>query len=437
MTEQVRVTARAPVHWSRTPVIAIGLAGSMILAAVGLVFSRPDVIGIGLPLALATAWMLLRRPGDDVLSIELRARPERSDGSSEVIAAADAVLDGDWLQIAVDQEEQRSGVADVKVGSSVLTSRNRLQHSGPLELLGVTVRGVALDGAWVTEAAPRVALEWNTPPRHVRIGRLPVAPRLRGLHGAHEGSRPGHGGDFRDIHPFAPGDELRRVDWRATARAARRPGELLVRRTATLSDSSVVIAVDTAEDLGTVVAAWGADDADRAGVTSLDLAREAALSIATAAVGVGDRVAYHALSPGGLSLPSGGGARHLARVRDVIAATGQSEEDSRYRRSPVVPAGSIVFVLSTFFDGVAAQLAIRWRAAGHAVVAVDVLPAPDESRLSREQRIALRTLLAERADILVELRHAGVEVVAWTDQDVDVAMRLAALRQQRMRTVRR
>ncbi|CAN7286396.1 DUF58 domain-containing protein [Microbacterium maritypicum] len=437
MTEQVRVTARAPVHWSRTPVIAIGLAGSTILAAVGLVFSRPDVIGIGLPLALATAWMLLRRPGDDVLSIELRARPERSDGSSEVIAAADAVLDGDWLQIAVDQEEQRSGAADVKVGSSVLTSRNRLQHSGPLELLGVTVRGVALDGAWVTEAAPRVALGWNTPPRHVRIERLPVAPRLRGLHGAHEGSRPGQGGDFRDIHPFAPGDELRRVDWRATARAARRPGELLVRRTATLSDSSVVIAVDTAEDLGTVVAAWGADDADRAGVTSLDLAREAALSIATAAVGVGDRVAYHALSPGGLSLPSGGGARHLARVWDVIAATGQSDEDSRYRRSPVVPAGSIVFVLSTFFDGVAAQLAIRWRAAGHAVVAVDVLPAPDESRLSREQRIALRTLLAERADILVELRHAGVEVVAWTDQDVDVAMRLAALRQQRMRTVRR
>jgi uncharacterized protein (DUF58 family) len=230
---------------------------------------------------------------------------------------------------------------------------------------------------------------------------------------------------------------LRRVDWRATARAARRPGDLLVRRTTTLSDSSVVIAVDTAEDLGTVVASWGADDPDRSGITSLDLAREAALSIATAAVGIGDRVAYHALSPSGRSIPSGGGRRHLARVRDVIAATGQSDDDSRYRRSPVVPSGSIVFVLSTFFDGVAAQLATRWRAAGHAVVAVDVLPTPDESRLTREQRVALRTLLAERSDILVELRHAGVEVVAWMDPDVDVAMRLAALRQQRMRTVRR
>lgn len=437
MTEQVRVTARSRVRWRRTPVIAIGLAGSAIVAAVGLVFSRPDVIGIGLPLALATVWMLLRRPGDSVLSIELRARPGSSDRSSDVVAAVDADLDTGWLQVAIDQEERRTGVADVVPGRSILASRNRLQHSGPVELLGVTPRAVALDGAWVSEIAPRVALEWHTPPRQVRVGELPVAPRLTGLHGAHEGSRPGQGGDFRDIHPFAPGDELRRVDWRATARAARRPGELLVRRTAALSDSAVVIAVDTAEDLGAVVASWGTEDSDRSGVTSLDLAREAALSIATAATRVGDRISYHALSPGGRSLPSGGGSRHLARLRDVIAATGQSDDRSRYRRSPVVTPGSIVFVLSTFFDGSAAQLATRWRAAGHAVVAVDVLPAPEDDRLTREQRIALRTLLAERSDILVELGHAGVEVVRWTDPDVDVAVRLAARRQRRMRMVRR
>jgi hypothetical protein len=124
-------------------------------------------------------------------------------------------------------------------------------------------------------------------------------------------------------------------------------------------------------------------------------------------------------------------------VRDVVAATGRGEEGSGYRRSPVVPPGSIVFVLSTFVDGVAARLATNWRAAGHAVVAVDVLPLPDTTRLTPEQHIALRTLLAERSDILAELRHAGVEVVAWADPDVDVAMRLAARRQQRVRTVRR
>ncbi|NJI59031.1 DUF58 domain-containing protein [Microbacterium oxydans] len=437
MTDPIRVTEHTTLRWQRTPVVAIGVAGAALLVAAGLAFSRPDIVGIGLPLALTTAWMLVRRPTAAELRVELRAQAGADGEQAEARGEVDVHVDADWVQLAVAQDKGPQRLADVGVGRCVVTTRTRLQHSGPVDLLSVTARCVALDGAWITDEAPPVGIRWNTPPRVRHIGGLPVAPRLTGLHGAHEGGRPGQGGGFRDIHPFAPGDELRRVDWRATARAARRPGELLVRRNNTLSDSSVVIAVDTAEDLGAVVAGWGAADPDRSGVTSLDLAREAALSIATTAVGAGDRIAYHALSSGGRSIPSGGGARHLARMRDVIAATGPSTDGSPYRRSPVVPSGSIVYVLSTFFDGVAAQLATRWRAAGHAVVAVDVLPTPDASRLTREQHIALRTVLAERTDILTELRHAGIEVVSWAAPDVDAAMRLAALRQQRMRAVRR
>lgn len=437
MTDPIRVSERTTLRWRRTPVVAIGVAGAALLVAAGLAFSRPDIIGIGLPLALTTAWMLVRRPATADLRVELRAQAGVGGEQSEARGEVDVDVDADWVQLAVAQDKGPQRLADVGVGRSVVTTSTSLQHSGPSDLLSVTARCVAQDGAWITEEAPAAGIRWNTPPRALRLAGLPVAPRLTGLHGAHEGGRPGQGGDFRDIHPFAPGDELRRVDWRATARAAQRPGELLVRRNNTLSDSSVVIAVDTAEDLGAVVAGWGAADPDRSGVTSLDLAREAALSIATTAVGAGDRIAYHALSSGGRSIPSGGGARHLARVRDVIAATGPSTDGSPYRRSPVVPSGSIVFVLSTFFDGVAAQLATRWRASGHAVVAVDVLPTSDASRLTREQHIALRTVLAERTDILTELRHAGIEVVSWAAPDVDAAMRLAALRQQRMRAVRR
>ncbi|MDQ0725123.1 DUF58 domain-containing protein [Microbacterium sp. W4I20] len=433
----VRASSRSPLRWRRTPVMAAGLGGAVLLAAVGLAFSRPDVVAIGLPLALTTIWALRGRPRGGDLHIVLRARSDAAEGSNEAVADVDIDAEADWVQVAIDQEERRTGVADVRPGEAAVTARVRLQHSGPAELLDVTTRAVAHDGAWVTDSGPRTAVVWHTAPRTRPIGVLPVAPRLRGLHGAHEGSRPGQGGDFRDIHAFAPGDELRRVDWRATARAARRPGELLVRRSNALSDSSVVIALDTADDLGTVVASWGAADSDRSGVTSLDLAREAALSVATAAIGAGDRVAYHTLSPGGRSVPAGGGVRHLPRVRGVIAATGPGGDDSRYRRSPVVPSGSIVFVLSTFFDGAAADLATRWRAAGHAVVAIDVLPTPDAGRLTREQRIALRMLLAERDDVLIDLRRSGVEIVPWAGADVDAAVRLAARRLERTRAVRR
>lgn len=426
----------ATLAWRRTPVVAVALAGAVVLAAIGLALSRPDLVAVGIPLALCFVWALLRRPASGALEVELSA--EAGDGEGVVEGRVDIEADAEWVQLAVDQAGRRTGMADVAPAEKALRSRSRLRHSGPIELLAVTARAVALDGAWTSAATPTARLRWNAAPVLRRLQELPVAPRLTGLHGSHEGARPGQGGDFRDIHPFAPGDELRRVDWRATARLSRVPGDLYVRRVNTLSDSSVVIAVDTADDLGEVVATWGTGDLEHSGTTSLDLAREAALSLATAAIETGDRVAFHELAPGGRTLRSGAGARYLARLRDVIAATGVSGDGSRFRRTPPVPQGSIVFVLSTFFDGAAAELATRWRASGHAVVAVDVLPEPDDTRLSVEQRLANRTLLAERGDILAELRRTGVEVLAWRSGDADAVLRtLIRGRHARQAAVRR
>ncbi|MBD3940798.1 DUF58 domain-containing protein [Microbacterium sp. NEAU-LLC] len=438
MTDGVRTTTETPVRWHRTPVVALGLAGAVLLAAAGIAFSRPDLVAVGLPLGLATAWALARRPAAGILRLTVAARSGSDDPQDGVVVGeVDAALTADWVQLAVDQGGLRTGLADTEPGDARLRSQSLLRHTGPSELIAVTARGVDQDGAWVSTIGPRTALTWNAVPDTVALRQLPVALRLTGLHGGHEGARPGQGGDFRDIHPFAPGDELRRVDWRATARLARRPGDLLVRRTQALSDSTVVIAIDTVDDLGEAVATWGTDDPEHSGVTSLDLARQAALSIATSAVQAGDRVAYHVLAPGGRTVRAGAGARQLARLRDVIAATGASDVDVRYRRAPVIAHGSIVFVLSTFFDGAAAELATHWRAAGHAVVAVDILPSPHAERLSREQLLATRTLLAEREEVFAELRATGIDVVPWAGDSPDIALRVAARGQQRRRAVRR
>lgn len=437
---EARSELRMPVRWHRGPVVAIGVVGAALLAAVGLALSRPDVVAIGLPLALASTWAMLRRPTSTAVDIALHARGgvPGGDPGTDVRGVVDvtAPVDVDWVQLAVDQGGRRTALADVPASEGVVRASTRPRHSGPVELLAVTGRAIALDGAWASGVGPRAALDWRVAPARHDLGRLPLAPRLLGLHGAHDGSRPGEGGDFRDIHAFAPGDGLRRIDWRATARAARRPGDLLVRRTDSLSDSSLVVALDTVDDLGAAVAAWGSGDPERSGVTSLDLGREAALSIAATAISAGDRVAYHALASGGSAVRSGSGSRHLARLGSAIAATGPGDDGTRYRRSPIIPVGSIVFVLSTFFDGIAAQLASRWRASGHAVVAVDILPELDAVRLTPEQTVAMRTLLSERAEVIADLRHAGIEVVRWAT-DRDTGMRLAALRQRRMRAVRR
>jgi hypothetical protein len=89
-----------------------------------------------------------------------------------------------------------------------------------------------------------------------------------------------------------------------------------------------------------------------------------------------------------------------------------------------VPHGSVVFVLSSFFEGAAAQTALLWRASGHRVVAVDVLPRLDRARLTRTQTIGLRTVLAERENVFADLEGAGVDVVTWAE---DPAAALASI----------
>lgn len=411
---------RASGRWSPSLPVAIGAA--VVLAATGLLFSRPDVVVLGLPLALWSLLAIDRRTAAPEVTVILAPVPS-DDG--ETLTSVTPVTEAEAVEVFLVQSGRRTRRLIVPGTGAPILSRSRALHSGPATPVQATARSLAVDGAVLSAPSEPVILRRTIEPSMEPIHALPLPRRLTGLHGAHDGRRVGRGGDFRDIHPFVQGDELRRVDWRATARLARRPGDLLVRRTDTLSDASVVIAMDTSEDLGEVVASWGSGDFERSGVTSLDNARRAARSLATAAIGAGDRVALHVLVHGGRSLRSGAGSRHLARLEAAIAAVGQADDDAAFRRSPHVPQGSVVFVLSTFLEGAAAQTALLWRAGGHRVVAVDVLPRLDRTRLSRAQTIGLRTVLAERENVLTDLRGAGVDVAVWADEPA-VALRLLA-----------
>lgn len=407
-------------RWS--PALTVAICGAVGLAIIGLLFSRADVIAMGIPVALWSALALARGASGLQPAVTVEATPS---AEGELRTEISTESDADAVELLVVQSERRVRRVIVPGRRATVLARSRVLHSGPAVPVQVSARGLAFDGAALSETTEIVRSTRRVAPSRRAVGSLPLPRRLTGLHGGHEGRRPGQGGDFRDIHAFAPGDELRRVDWRATARLARRPGELLVRRTNTLSDASVVIAMDTSEDLGEVVASWGSGDFERSGTTSLDHAREAARGIAVAAIEAGDRVALHVLTHGGRSLRSGGGSRHLARLEATIAAIGQARDDAAFRRTPHVPHGSVVFVLSTFFRGAAAQTALMWRASGHRVVAIDVLPFLDRSRLTRQQLIGLRTVLAERENVFADLHGAGVDVVSWAD-DPSAALRETA-----------
>jgi uncharacterized protein (DUF58 family) len=264
-------------------------------------------------------------------------------------------------------------------------------------------------------------------PERTAVPFLPVPSRLRGLTGAHQSGRPGDGGEFRDIHPFATGDRLRRIDWKATARLGRRPGDLYVRRTNATSDVDVAIVLDDADDVGEAVAEWTLGDPTLSGTTSMDVARDAAWSLASAYLDAGDSVSFQVLSRAGGAVPRGSGGRQRERLRAAIAATSPHPRFLTRARTPLVASGALVVLLSTFLDGDAGRLAALWRAAGHRVLAVDILPTANSDALNRRQRTALRVVLGTRRERLHGLRALGADVIAWHQPPAERAAELRVL----------
>ncbi|UUT35226.1 DUF58 domain-containing protein [Microbacterium elymi] len=302
--------------------------------------------------------------------------------------------------------------------------RIRTPHSGDQELVRADAVAIGPDGAWTSIAPTRTRLSARVQPPAEPVRFLPLPPDPAGLTGAHDASRPGDGGEFRDIHPFAPGDRLQRIDWKATARLARRPGELFVRRTFATSDVDVALILDDGEDITGRVGDWAHGDRSLGLPGSMDIARRAAWSLAAAYLDAGDQVSFQQLSRPGGAVRRGSGARHRERLRAAIAASPPQPRLSR-TRTPQVARGALIVLLSTFLDDETVRLAGVWRAAGHRVLAVDTLPRLQSERLRREEIAASRMVLGLRADRLRDITAMGADVLAW---DGDAGARTARLR---------
>src|SRR5699024_6698399 len=147
----------------------------------------------------------------------------------------------------------------------------------------------------------------------------------------------------------------------------------------------------------------------------LDVAREAAASLARAYLAQGDRVGLEDLGLRRRPVRAGGGRRHLERITRRLALSAPEGSPRPRVRAPQVPSGALVVVLSTFLDDEAMAMALRWRHAGHRVVAVDVLPPVRGAQLTARVLMAYRMVSIRREDRLTALRRGGVDVAGWAD----------------------
>jgi uncharacterized protein (DUF58 family) len=257
----------------------------------------------------------------------------------------------------------------------------------------------------------------------------------------------GRGVEFADVRPYLPGDDIRTLDWRVTART----GEPYVRRYTEERELTVLFLVDhsASDDFGTEVR------------TKAELASEVCAVLALAAVRNNDRVGAVLFSDRvERYVPPAKGKRHVLRViRELLtfrpSGTGTDLAAALEFTSRVLRRRAVVFVLSDWLAS-GYERALEMVARRHDTIGVQLMDARDgvlpdaglialrdpESGAWRyvdssrpEVREPLQRLTAQRdEDLSRTLRRHGVDLIRLQTGESYVAPLLAFFRmRERMR----
>lgn len=214
--------------------------------------------------------------------------------------------------------------------------------------------------------------------------------RLRELEGLAAVHQRGQGTEFDSLRDFVDGDDVRSIDWRATARRR----SVVVRTWRPERDRHVLVVVDTSR---TSAARIGEEP-------RLDAALDAALLLTALATEAGDRVDVLCIDRIPHVSVSGSSPRTV--LHDVVAAT-----------SPVQPA-----LVETDWERVAAEVAARTRR--HALV---VLLTPVEPSLVEQGLLPVASRLAASHPLVVaSVADPSLEALAAGRDDAEAVYRAAA-----------
>jgi uncharacterized protein (DUF58 family) len=234
-----------------------------------------------------------------------------------------------------------------------------------------------------------------------------------------EGIEPG------DIRPFAPGDQIRHVNWRATLRH----GTLHVTQHHRERNADVVLMLDTLSEVGAP------------GATVVDAAVRGAATLAAAFLARKDRVGL--IEYGGLLrwVRPGSGRAQLQRLLDTLVDASvvftYVTRDVELIPPRILPPQALILALSPLLDARFVRAATDLTARGFDLVVIAVSPVASARSAARGGRVAdlaARLWSLERRVELDALRRRGLTIVEWDGiEPLDAA--LATLRRRRLRRV--
>ncbi len=212
----------------------------------------------------------------------------------------------------------------------------------------------------------------------------------------------GEGIEFADLRQFVPGDRIRRINWRATARR----GEPWVNETHPERNTDVVIFLDTFAE------------ARSGGTSTLDLAVEAAGSLAAHYIGEKDRVGLVAF--GGVLnwLTVSSGVVQLYRVLDSLLDAeiflSYAWKDIDVLPVRTLPPNALVLALTPLLDERSVGALVDLRARGFDLAVIEISPVPFVSAGSGPlDDLAYRLWLLRRDALRSSYLRLGVPVVEW------------------------
>lgn len=442
------------------PVLTLRLAG---LAAVG-ALAAPGLGARGVVvwnalLVIATAVDWARAPHPERLTVTRDAPSVITHGAPAGVAWTVHNPTGRRLRVALADDLPPALGAPTRRATVTVPPRGRArgrvalhpQRRGRFVLGRVTLR---VTGPWGLAARQR----WRLLAGAVTVyppfpSRPEIELRLRRARQLLPGERTvrqrGSGMDFDSLRDYTVDDEVRRIDWAATARSS----QAIVRTYRADRNQTVLVLVDCGRTMAALVGATTTGDARTAAPTDpepgtpgvdgpiprLEHAIDAAQGVTRLATGMGDRVGLVAYADRVLAMvPPRAQADHLRQVTATLAGVGARLVESDHAAAFATtlrrfPRRCLLLVLTELANEAAVQTllpALTLVRQRHLVVVGSVRDPiverwrtdPSDSVEQVYRRAAAIRALDQRAATAAQLRAAGTTVVDAPPGDLATAM---------------